>query len=192
MLKPSIFAGLIGTTPRKKKAQQRQQSRCAFANQVEKINLKWDVIAKQQELDLASAQEAAATAAEKTACDEAIPIVCADSTTEACTNAMAQLSGEAPATPPVTTTPGPTKSPIVDTRLGYNNKVQLPGAEAANPFSDSTAERTERIGGKFGMASGYRDLTSSLREHLVPGASVAQEVRSRQHGYELHRVIPRL
>jgi len=146
------------------------------AGPVEKINLKWDVIAKQQELDLASAQEAAATAAEKTACDEAIPIVCADSTTEACTNAMAQLSGEAPATPPVTTTPGPTKSPIVDTRLGYNNKVQLPGAEAANPFSDSTAERTERIGGKFGMASGYRDLTSSLREHLVPGASVAQEV----------------
>ena len=62
-LKPYFFAGLIGTTPRKKKAQQRQQSRCAFATQVEKINLKWDVIAKQQELDLASAQEAAATAA---------------------------------------------------------------------------------------------------------------------------------
>merc|ERR1719160_2167006 len=79
------------------------------AGPVEKINLKWDVIAKQQEYDLASARSAAATAAEKTACDEAIPIVCGNSTSEACTNAMSQLSGEAPATPPVTTTPGPTK-----------------------------------------------------------------------------------
>merc|ERR1719353_722080 len=132
------------------------------AGPVEKINLKWDVIAKQQEADLASARAAEATAAEKTACDEAIVIVCANSDTEACTNAMAQLAGF---TPNVTndTTPAPTKSPIIDTRLGYNYKVQLPGAEAANPFSDSTAERTERIGGKFGMASGYRDLTSSLR-----------------------------
>merc|ERR1719160_900744 len=57
------------------------------AGPVEKINLKWDVIAKQQEYDLATAR------AEKAACDEAIPIVCANSTTEACTNALAALAG---------------------------------------------------------------------------------------------------
>merc|ERR1719261_1240917 len=54
------------------------------AGPVEKINLKWDVIAKQQEFDLASARAAASTAAEKAACDEAIPIVCANSNTDAC------------------------------------------------------------------------------------------------------------
>merc|ERR1719460_1165191 len=66
------------------------------AGPVEKINLKWDVIAKQQEYELASARAAESTAAEKAACDEAIPTVCANSTTDACKNAMSQLAGYVP------------------------------------------------------------------------------------------------
>merc|ERR1719235_2844054 len=147
------------------------------AGPVEKINLKWDVIAKQQEYDLASARAAEATAAEKTACDEAIPTVCANSTTDACKNALNQLTGAVANTTSVAVNvTAPTKSPIIDTRLGYNNKVQLPSAEAANPFNDDTYERTERIGGKYGMASAPRDPATSLRAPLLPGASVAQEL----------------
>merc|ERR1719235_1462418 len=82
------------------------------AGPVEKINLKWDVIAKQQEYDLASARAAEATAAEKTACDEAIPTVCANSTTDACTNAMSQLTGAVANTTSVAVNvTAPTKSP---------------------------------------------------------------------------------
>merc|ERR1719235_256009 len=82
------------------------------AGPVEKINLKWDVIAKQQEFDLASARAAEATAAEKTACDEAIPIVCAESTTDACKNALNQLTGAVANTTSVAVNvTAPTKSP---------------------------------------------------------------------------------
>merc|ERR1719235_261139 len=82
------------------------------AGPVEKINLKWDVIAKQQEYDLASARAAEATAAEKTACDEAIPTVCANSTTDACANALNQLTGAVANTTSVAVNvTAPTKSP---------------------------------------------------------------------------------
>jgi carbonic anhydrase len=150
------------------------------AGPVEQINLKWDVIAKQQELALASSKADAASAAESAACTEALPVVCkaACADPESCqegemtSECQAALSNLNDAPPTNTTAPTEPPEGVVDTGLDYNPKVVLPGAEAGNPFNPSVAERSSRIGGKGGMPYAPRDLATSIRQPLVPGAPV--------------------
>jgi len=145
------------------------------AGMVEKINMKWDVIAKQTELDTAISQMTTAVAAADAACDEALPIVCGqDDVSQQCKDALGTLNAADTETT-VTTTEAPTTGPpVVDPGLAYLPKVVLPKGAAGNPFSDRLAERVSRIGGK-GMPSGVRDLTDSLRQPLMPGAGIPME-----------------
>jgi len=145
------------------------------AGMVEKINMKWDVIAKQTELDTAISQMTSAVAAADAACDEALPIVCGqDDVTQQCKDALGTLNA-AETENTVTTTEAPTTGPpVVDPGLAYLPKVVLPKGAAGNPFSDRLAERVSRIGGK-GMPSATRDLANSLRQPLMPGAGIPME-----------------
>jgi carbonic anhydrase len=145
------------------------------AGMVEKINMKWDVIGKQTELETAVSQMTAAVAAADAACDEALPIVCTqEDVSQQCKDALGTLNAAETASAVTTTTAPTTGPPVVDPGLAYLPKVVLPKGAAGNPFSDRVAERVSRIGGK-GMSSGVQDLANSLRQPLMPGAGIPME-----------------
>lgn len=142
------------------------------AGAVAKINQKWDTIAKQSELETATAQMATAVAAAQAVCDKTLPIVCGASDSSECKEALGNLATTTTTAAPtaaVTTPPA-----VVDTGLDYTPKVVLPGGAAGNPFSPNHAETVSRIGGT-GMAVAPRDLTNSLRQPLVPNVPIPQE-----------------
>lgn len=141
---------------------------------VEKINLKWDVIAKQTDLGTATAALAPYTAALKAACQAALPSVCGvANASDACVDAMAAAGTEA-VTATATVNSTASQDEAIETGLDYGaGEVRLPTAEAGNPFSNTVAERESRIApGR--MPLGYRDLSTSLRQPLAPDTAVAQ------------------
>jgi carbonic anhydrase len=145
------------------------------AGLVAKINQKWDVIAKQSELENAVAQMQTAVAAEAATCDKTLPAVCGASDSEECKNALGTLPPAdavvAVAAPNATNGTNETGPQVHDTGLNYQPKVILPAGAAGNPFGDRIAERASRIG-ETGMPVGVRDLSASLRQPLSPHVAI--------------------
>lgn len=142
------------------------------AGLVAKINQKWDVIAKQSELENAVAQMQTAVASEAATCDKTLPVVCGASSSDECKNALGTLPPAANGTVAAVSAPNATNGTnqtdgpqVVDTGLNYQPHVILPAGAAGNPFGDRVAERVSRIG-ETGMPVGVRDLSSSLRQPL--------------------------